>query len=129
MIGGEIRVLVVDDEEMVSRILKGYLELHGISVMTAGRGDDALALIGRMDFNAAIVDMRLPDMTGDELIGHAITNGCKARFLIYTGSLDYNLSDRLRSMGVEEQDIIHKPVTDMGIIYHAIMSTLPGEGK
>ncbi len=123
----KISVLVVDDEEMVSRILKGYLELYGISVTTVGRGEEALALIADTEFNAAIVDMRLPDMTGDELIGRAITAGCAARFFIYTGSLDYNLSDRLRSLGMEEGDIIHKPVLDMGIIYRAIMKKLQNE--
>ena len=127
MNGGNINVLVVDDEDMVSRILKGYLELYGIAVTTVGRGDEALALMAETDFKAAIVDMRLPDMTGDDLIGRAITAGSTTRFFIYTGSLDYNLSDRLRSLGMEEGDILHKPVMDMGIIYRAIMKKLQDE--
>ncbi len=121
MIPNEIRVLVVDDEAMVCRMLKAYLEMRGLSVDIALTGAEALAMLVGGGYRAAIVDMRLPDMTGDEMIAHAGDDARGTQFLIHTGSLDFRLSDRLRAAGIAEDDIIRKPVRDMGEIYDAVM--------
>jgi len=119
-----VKVLVIDDEEMVSRMLRAYLELQGLEVTTAAAGREALEFLASARFHAAIVDMRLPDMTGDELILSATGISPGTHFFIHTGSLDYRLSEKLREIGIGEDDIIQKPVSDMGEIYRAIMRAL-----
>lgn len=119
-----VKVLVVDDEEMVSRMLRAYLELQGLDVGTAGAGEEALELLAAGRFDAAIIDMRLPDMTGDELIIRATEISPGTHFFIHTGSLDFRLSEKLREIGIGDDDIIQKPVSDMGEIYRSIMRVL-----
>lgn len=119
-----VKVLVIDDEEMVSRMLRAYLELQGMDVTTAAAGEEALELLAAGRFHAAIVDMRLPDMTGDEVIVRATGISPGTHFFIHTGSLDFRLSEKLREIGIGEDDIIQKPVSDMGEIYRAVMRAL-----
>jgi DNA-binding response OmpR family regulator len=119
-----VKVLVIDDEEMVSRMLRAYLELQGLEVTTAAAGEEALKALAAGRFHAAIVDMRLPDMTGDELIVRATGISSGTHFFIHTGSLDFRLSEKLRELGIGDDDIIQKPVSDMGEIYRAIVRVL-----
>ncbi|MCX7679790.1 MAG: response regulator, partial [Spirochaetes bacterium] len=110
------------DEEMVARMLKSFFELRGMHATVVHRGDEALKMLSKENFDAAIIDMRLPDITGDDLILHATAVAPFVRYFIYTGSIDYRLSDKLRNIGMCESDVIHKPVRDMNDIYNAIVN-------
>lgn len=127
MSGHTLRVLIVDDEEMVAKMLKSFFELRGAFARVAHRGDEALELLKKESFHAAIVDMRLPDTTGDELIAEAVTFSPDVHYFIHTGSMDYCLSNKLRELGMKESDILQKPVRDMNEIYQAIISRMTTE--
>lgn len=129
MVDGRISVLIVDDEEIISSLLKDFLEDMGLQVTTVGNGSDALSALKGCGFNAAIVDMRLPDMTGNDLITRAFTIRPEIKYFIHTGSLDYQLPDDLRRLGLTEKMIIHKPVTDIMSIYRAVTGEGTGEGS
>ncbi|MGO0123529.1 sigma-54-dependent transcriptional regulator [Desulfothermobacter acidiphilus] len=58
------RVLVVDDEESVCQMLRDLLEAEGYEVVTALEPTKALALLEQLEVNAALVDIRMPEMDG-----------------------------------------------------------------
>lgn len=118
----KIKVLIVDDEEMVGKMLKSFFELRGAVAQVALCGSEALELLKKEKFHAAIVDMRLPDTAGDELILQAMTLSPNMHYFIHTGSMDYHLSQKLRQIGMQDCDILQKPVRDMNEIYNAILS-------
>ena len=60
-------VLAVDDEPHILEPVKAYLEKHGYSVLTAERGQDALALIERGGIDIILLDLMLPDISGEEI--------------------------------------------------------------
>ncbi len=120
----KIRVLVVDDEEMVSRILKDFLEDQGFFVCAVNRGTEGLELATRERFDVAIIDMRLPDMDGDMFIMKCASQCPGTRYFIHTGSLDYRISDELKSIGMTENSILYKPVPDMNSITRAILESV-----
>ena len=60
-------ILVVDDDALVTKGLKFNLELAGYKVSTASSAQSALELAGRSSFNAAILDIGLPDENGLDL--------------------------------------------------------------
>jgi DNA-binding NarL/FixJ family response regulator len=64
-----VRLLVVDDHEIVREGLAAALEGDGRSVVVAavGRGDDAMRIVRAERIDVAIVDLRLPDMSGHSL--------------------------------------------------------------
>ena len=61
-------VAVVDDDPAVCGSLKFALELEGFAVRTFHSGSDLLHVDGLKDFNCFVVDQRMPEMTGMELI-------------------------------------------------------------
>src|SRR5438034_3131266 len=62
------RVLIVDDENSILLLLKEALTAWGYQVSTANTATDALAVVRTQVFDAAITDIRMPDMSGLELL-------------------------------------------------------------
>lgn len=62
------RVLVVDDEHALRRLLRLYLEKEGYEVVEADDGLDALSLLRRGGLDVALVDVMLPELDGFEVV-------------------------------------------------------------
>ena len=60
-------VLLVDDEELNLRVLRGFLE-DGWDVHTAMSGAEALDIVGQVPLDVVIADQRMPGMSGVELL-------------------------------------------------------------
>jgi two-component system NtrC family sensor kinase len=65
--GDQLRMLVVDDEASVRVALQRYFASRGHEVETTASGKDALARLREGTFDAVIVDMRMPDLSGEQL--------------------------------------------------------------
>jgi DNA-binding response OmpR family regulator len=61
------RILVVDDEQSIRTIVEYALKDAGFEVVTAGRGDDALAAMDRDPIDLVVLDVMLPGMDGLEV--------------------------------------------------------------
>ena len=79
------RILIVDDDENITTVFRVNLESNGYEVETAKNGAEALEKIGRMFFNLALVDIRLPDMEGTDLLELLRETAPKMRMIIVTG--------------------------------------------
>lgn len=62
------RILIVDDDEAILDSVKGYLSLKGYSVDTAKTAKDAIRKSEDHYYNLAILDIRLPDANGTDLL-------------------------------------------------------------
>jgi two-component system NtrC family sensor kinase len=65
---GRRRVLVIDDEGLITDSFRRVLEAEGYTVATAASGSQALAAVEASDWDCAFVDLVLPDMDGLELL-------------------------------------------------------------
>src|SRR5438552_17200492 len=61
-------ILIVDDEPLVCQALAEAFEQCGYATETATRGADVLRLVGGQSFDAAVIDIVLPDLPGLELL-------------------------------------------------------------
>jgi PAS domain S-box-containing protein len=61
------RVLVVDDEASIRGAVTSYLRAQGHAVDTVASGREALALVIQRNYDAILLDLRMPDMPGDAL--------------------------------------------------------------
>jgi len=64
----EKNILLVDDHEDSRKILAIILKRAGYNVIPAGNGKDALEEIGKTTFQVAIIDYKLPDINGMEIV-------------------------------------------------------------
>lgn len=62
-----LRILVVDDEAQIARVLRRSLAARGYEVQTAGDGEEALATFQSWPADLVITDLSMPNMTGLEL--------------------------------------------------------------
>lgn len=67
----KIKVLVVDDEDIVRESLQDWLGAYGFDISTAEDGKEALGLIHDQEFGVVLLDVRLPDMEGTEVLREA----------------------------------------------------------
>ena len=63
------RILIVDDDESIRKVLAAVLEENGYVVDTAENGSEAIQKTKVNFYNVALVDIRLPDMEGTVLLG------------------------------------------------------------
>lgn len=115
-----IRVLVVDDEISVRTSLVGFLEDSDFDVGSAGSGEEALELVAREYYDVAIVDLRLPGISGETLIIEAHKIAPDLRFLIHTGSVGYRLSEELKEIGMRAEHVLLKPLDDLSELIEGI---------
>lgn len=61
------KIVVIDDEESVQEVVRGYLERDGYLVYVADNGSDGLALAERLNPALIVLDLMLPDVSGEEI--------------------------------------------------------------
>lgn len=118
-----MRVLIVDDEPLITSSLQAFLEDEGLIAVSAASGEEAIDILqGNMEYDVCIMDMRLPGMDGNAAI-RSIHQLCpKIRFIVHTGSIDYIVSDDMKSLGIKEEHLFKKPLSDMTPIAEAVRS-------
>ncbi len=61
------KVVVIDDEPSVQEVVRAYLERDGYFVYVAGNGAEGLALAERVKPGLIVLDLMLPDISGEEI--------------------------------------------------------------
>lgn len=79
------RILVVDDDENIRKVLTMILEDEGYTVDTAETAKKAIEKTRKNFYNLALIDIRLPDMEGIELLTKMRDTTPKMRKIIITG--------------------------------------------
>ena len=122
-----VKVFIVDDENVVCSNIAAFLEDEGFTVFSAASGEEALDILLEQKFDVAIIDMRLPGIDGDTLIlkAHEIQSALK--FLIHTGSTNYSVSRSLEEIGVKKEQVFRKPLLDMSVLTKGILKLLEGK--
>ena len=83
--GESARILVVDDDESIRKVLATILEEKGYTVDTAEDGKEAIEKSNTKFYNLALIDIRLPDMEGTKLLTAMKENTPKMIKIIVTG--------------------------------------------
>jgi len=68
------RILIVDDDPMIRRLLQVNFRLEGFDVDVAGRGEEALELASAVRPDIVVLDVSMPDMDGWEVMGRLRDN-------------------------------------------------------
>lgn len=96
------RILIVDDQHDVSRMLRSSLELSGLgyTVIDVPSGEEALIELTRGPFNLLVTDLRLPGISGLELLERFREIHPHARAIIITGHPTSEARSRAEELGV-----------------------------
>jgi CheY-like chemotaxis protein len=105
--------MVVDDVDETRELFAEVLTHAGYHAIMARSGSDALARLEYVQPDLVLTDLDMPEMGGDELIGHLRR---EARFktvpiIVLTGIERAVAVERLGAHAAEARDILRKPVT------------------
>ena len=115
-------ILVVDDDGMMRSFFAGVLKEEGYAVEAAGQGKEGLEALNRSDFDLVLTDLRMPDLSGLELMreGRKVRPG--ARWIIVTAY--GSIGNAVEAMRAGASDYLTKPLRDPEELRHVVRRVL-----
>jgi DNA-binding response OmpR family regulator len=107
------RVLIVDDEPAIVRLIRDYLERAGFDVMTASNGEDALHVFARSRPDLVILDLTLPHMDGLD-VARAMRRAGDVPIIMLTARAEE--ADRVAGLELGADDYVTKPFSAREIV-------------
>src|SRR5437763_2440139 len=102
------RILIVDDDRSIRELLSMHLEERGYGVVSAATGAEGFKLAEETSPSAIILDMRLPDASGIDLIPELRKRAGETPVLMITAHHD--MATTILAMKAGAFDYIHKPI-------------------
>lgn len=101
-------ILIVDDEPIVREAIRDWLKDAGYQVAMAGSGEEALEMIGKQDFSVMILDIRLPGITGINVLKEMKVLKPQIKSIVITAYPTVELTDEAMKLGAI--DYLIKPI-------------------
>ncbi len=117
------RVLLIDDEPSVRNALERALRYFGYDVMSAAGGDSAYELLQHETFDAILLDIRMPLMSGDALFLALVRRWPELRDRIILMSGDPDNATEGWSAELKSRPLLAKPFT-LDALKHCLTSVL-----
>ena len=111
---GKAKILMVDDDEHICRVMSLILEGEGFEVETAFTGEDAIKKSKAKIYDAAILDIRLPDIEGTKLLKAMHEISPKMVKIMLTGYP--NLQNAVESLNSGAEAYLMKPPNPEDVI-------------
>jgi YesN/AraC family two-component response regulator len=120
-----VNVLLVDDEEVILKSLEGFLTKCGHQVQKAENGREALSRLDREVVDVVVSDIRMPQMTGLELLGVVRVRHPGVPVVLMTGHGDVDSAVDAFKQGAA--DYLRKPVRLDDVV--AVLDRLEGRKR
>ena len=101
-------ILIVDDEKTQRDMLQGFLEKQGYKVLTAASGQEALHLFQTAPVQLVLIDHRMDDMNGDEVLKEMRATSPLVRAIMITAYGSVQTAVKVMQLGAD--DFLEKPV-------------------
>lgn len=111
-------ILVIDDDQEMNRLLKKVLEKEGYIVETAVNGLQGFMLAGKYTYDLVITDLKMPGMSGLELIKRVRAMSPDQKIILITAYS--GVDNYIRAMGSGAFEFMNKPVKmgDLKVVVH-----------
>lgn len=101
-----MNILVADDEQLVRWFLERALRKGGHEVITVSNVADACEKLASQDIDLLIIDLRMPEGSGLEVVKKVINSPGKTKVIVCSAFVTAELEDELKSNGVH---VLKKP--------------------
>ena len=103
-----MNILIVDDEAIQRTLLGGFLGKQGYTVLEASTGAEALAQFMQHPIDLVLLDHRMPDMNGDQVLARMKEHTPLVRVIMITAYGAVDTAVRVMQLGAD--DFLEKPV-------------------
>ncbi len=115
-------ILVVDDDAVVRESICTYLEDSGFIIHEAENGKIGLKLMREKNPDLVLLDLRMPEIDGLEVLAAISTEKPELPVIVVTGA--GVMQDAVESLRLGAFDFINKPIIDMAILEHSVRAAL-----
>ena len=102
------KILIIEDELSILETLKMFLEEKGLTVFTADTGTKGLEIFEKQHPQVVILDIRLPDSNGLDILETMMKNNLPSKIIMITAFQD--METTIQAMKRGAFDYIHKPL-------------------
>ena len=106
-------IVVVEDEDKIRGLLRGYLERERMSVLTTASGAEALDLIRSVRPDAIVLDLGLPDVPGEEVLRELRANATVPVLVLTARAAQ---EQRIRGLELGADDYVTKPFSPRELV-------------
>jgi len=103
-----MKILIVDDESSQRNMLSGFLKKQGFETFTAENGSRALAIFNEQPIQLVLLDHKMPDLTGEEVLERVKAINPLVRAIMITAFGSVNTAVGVMKLGAD--DFLEKPV-------------------
>ena len=107
------KIVVIDDERSVREVVRGYLEKDGYLVYVAANGRDGLAVAERTKPGLIVLDLMLPDVSGEE-VARQIRSRSDVPILMLTAKASED--ERVGGLALGADDYLTKPFSPRELV-------------
>ncbi len=119
---GRFRILVVDDEASIRMIVSEVLSEEGYAVETAENGVEALERVKQDDIQLVISDIRMPQMSGIELLAKVKQHDPDIQVIIMTSHA--SIDTAIQAIRLGAYDYLTKPFEELEVISTVVARTV-----
>jgi len=110
------KILLVDDEEMVRRSMKGILEEQGFGFAGAANGQECLEMVKKLHPDLILLDITMPIMDGFETCRRLKENADTDKIPVVMFTSHTDTASRIKALEAGANDFLGKPVDKMELI-------------
>ena len=114
-----MKVLIVDDEIMLVRSMRRFLELRGVEVFTAFSGEEALEQLDTHSIDVVITDVVMAPMNGHTLVKKIREQNDDIVIIIMTGIL--NISGTINELENGADGYLIKPFSNLNYVWEVLL--------
>jgi DNA-binding response OmpR family regulator len=104
------KILLVEDDAGISELLTDFLIEEGYEVITRSSGGTALSELAKNRYDVVLLDMGLPDMTGNDVLAQLVSQANSTPVILVSANANQlRYRDRVKA-------VVHKPFNLFGLL-------------
>lgn len=111
-------ILTIDDDSIIRKSIRAYLEDHEYTVLEAENGRIGLELYNTEQIDLILVDLRMPEISGLQVLSEVRRQNPDLPLIVISGG--GGLDDVVEALRLGASDYLLKPLNDMSMLLHAI---------
>lgn len=124
----DVRILIVDDDDLSCRLLASQLKSRGYAPSTVTSGKAALERIGRDDLDLVLLDIGMPDVTGNDILRSIRADARTKKLPVIMVTASNDVPTMLSCVDEGADGYVTKPV-DIAYLHACILSSLEAKRR
>ncbi|MCP5464141.1 MAG: response regulator [Deltaproteobacteria bacterium] len=109
-----IKILIIDDEEDITKMLKNFLEIEGFEVDTCNDPTKAMSFVEKEHYSVVMTDIKMPQMSGLDLLKQIKAYDGLTQVIVMTGFV--TMENILTAFRRGANNVFFKPFENMDLL-------------